>query len=167
MSLVSRLLEILTGRASPSADDGADDPDHLAAAALLVHVARADGFLNDPERQRLVALLGRRFALHGDEAERFVARAEAVDRETDDVATLVAVVGRDLDRSERQKLLGLAYGVAAADGAVHEFEDDLVWRLGRLLGFDDGEIAGVREGAVPLAASARVATGARVTGART
>ena len=60
MSLVSRLLEFLTGRAVLRGGNGAEDEDRLAAAALLVQVARADGVLSAPERQRLVALVGSR-----------------------------------------------------------------------------------------------------------
>jgi uncharacterized tellurite resistance protein B-like protein len=60
MSLVSRLLEFLTRRAVLPGENGADDEDRLVAAALLVHVARADGVLSDPERQRLLALVGSR-----------------------------------------------------------------------------------------------------------
>ena len=43
----------------------------------------------------------------------------------------------------------MAYRVAAVDGFVHEFEDDLVWRIGRLLGLDEGAIAAIREDALP------------------
>jgi uncharacterized tellurite resistance protein B-like protein len=35
----------------------------------------------------------------------------------------------------------MAYRIAAADGAIHEFEDDLIWRTGRLLGFSDSDLA--------------------------
>ena len=147
MSLVSRLLGLLAGRAAAPGEDDAGDEERLAAAALLVHVARADGVLHDAERTRLVALVGDRFGLGEEAAARFVERADVMDRETDDVATLLSLLGRDLDRTERRKLLGLAYHVAAADGALHEFEDDLVWRVGHLLGFDDGEIAEVRQDA--------------------
>ena len=60
MSLVSRLLEFLTERAVHRGGKGVEDEDRLAAVALLVQVARADGVLSAPERQRLVALVGSR-----------------------------------------------------------------------------------------------------------
>jgi uncharacterized tellurite resistance protein B-like protein len=53
----------LTGRAvllGENGADGADGEDRLAAAALLLHVARADAVLSAPEGQRLVALVGSR-----------------------------------------------------------------------------------------------------------
>ncbi len=39
----------------------------------------------------------------------------------------------------------MAWSVAAADGRVDEFEEALVERLGRLLGFDDAAIAAARQ----------------------
>jgi uncharacterized tellurite resistance protein B-like protein len=41
----------------------------------------------------------------------------------------------------------MAYRVAAVDGFVDEFEDDLVWRIGRLLRLDEGAVAAIREDA--------------------
>ena len=35
--------------------------------------------------------------------------------------------------ADHAKLLSMAYRVASADGVVGEFEDDLIWRMGRLL----------------------------------
>jgi hypothetical protein len=42
----------------------------------------------------------------------------------------------------------LAYRIAAVDGVVHDFEEDLIWRLGARLGLAEGEIASARERAV-------------------
>ena len=41
----------------------------------------------------------------------------------------------------------MAWSVAGADGDVHEFEEALVWRLGKLLGLDETAIGRAREGA--------------------
>lgn len=147
MSFVSRLIEMVVGPgASRPIPAGAAAPaeDHLAAAALLVHVARIDGDFAEAERATIAAFLRDRFALPAEVAEALLARAGRIDREVDDIADLVEMMGHEIDEPDRRRLLATAYGVAAADGVVREFEDDLVWRMGQLLGFDDAAIAGVR-----------------------
>ncbi|ACA16339.1 protein of unknown function DUF1332 [Methylobacterium sp. 4-46] len=160
MPLMPRLLAYAADMfGAPKPQDGAAvSEEHLAAAALLVHVARVDGTLAAVERDRLARLLVGRFAGSQQEAEALIARAIDVDDETRDFADLVAMTGRDASETERRNLLGMAWAVAAADGQVHEFEDDLVWRLGQLLGFDEAAIAGAR--AVALAALPAGRTGA-------
>ncbi|WP_128565899.1 TerB family tellurite resistance protein [Methylobacterium crusticola] len=150
MSLITRLRAYaaeMFGAPAPQAD--AETGQHLAAAALLVHVARVDGTLAAVERERLARLLRGSFAASQAEAEVLIDRAIGFDDETRDVAELVGLIGRDAPEAERRGLLGMAWAVAAADGQVHEFEDDLVWRLGQLLGFDDAAITATR--AVALA----------------
>src|SRR3954471_10232171 len=153
MSFASRLLELVTGISRPSPADeaveAAETDERLAAAALLVHVARADGRLAEAERERLLAALRARFDLSADQCESFFERADAVDLATGDVSALVDLMGHDVGPAERRRLIATAYAIASADGQLHEFEDDLIWRIGRLFGFDDAGIAAVREEAVP------------------
>ena len=140
-----RVSEWLSKVADAMFDPGSDVPDQeLAAAALLVHVARVDGRVGGREDEALVAMLAARFDLPPDEARRLVDRAAGLDRDTDDVASLVDMLGHSLNADDRRDLVAMAYRLAASDGQIGEFEDDLVWRLGRLLGFDDDGIASVR-----------------------
>jgi uncharacterized tellurite resistance protein B-like protein len=144
MPLIPRLIETVAdwvGRPRAAAETM---DERLAAAALLVHVAKVDGRLAASEGERLRQLVAERFGLGSDAAARLVERAEARDREGDDIAAMIDVIGRDAPEAERRRLVAMAYAVAAADGVLAEFEDDLVWRLGRLLGFRDGEIAALR-----------------------
>lgn len=151
MSLISRLKDLLGDAVGPAHDGAAGfEPgdEKLAVAALLVHVARVDGRIDEAERAALTRLIGERFGLDADLARRLVARGDNLDREVDDVASLIEMTGYRVDERERERLLAMAYAVAAADGGVGEFEEDLVWRLGRLLGFDEGRIGQVRHGAI-------------------
>lgn len=148
MSFVSRLIENVIGSAAArplSVAAAAIGEDHLAAAALLVHVARIDGDYAETERDTIAAFLRDRFAMTAEVAGALLARADRVDREVEDIADLIEMMGHDVDEPDKRRLLATAYGVAAADGIVREFEDDLVWRMGRLLGFDDAVIASVRQ----------------------
>lgn len=94
-------------------------------------------------------------ARHGHVSQRarprLVERADGLDREVDDLSALIEGLGHGLDEQERRRLLAMAHEVAAADGAAGEFEADLVWRLGRLLGCDDGTIDAVRGAAARAA----------------
>jgi uncharacterized tellurite resistance protein B-like protein len=147
MSLVDRLVAYAADVFGLS--ERRDAPDEaLAAVALLVHVARVDGALAPAEREHLTRIVRGRFAATAEEAEGLVDRAAAFDDETRDVAGLVEIVLRDAGEADRRRLLGLAYAVAAADGRLREFEEDLVWRVGRLLGFDDAAIVAARDGAL-------------------
>jgi uncharacterized tellurite resistance protein B-like protein len=141
MSLVARLIDLVSeaieGPAQPAA---AETNPAIAVAALLVHVARVDGSIAPSERARVLALLGRRFGLSDEAALRLVERGDALDRETDDVASLIDMLGHGVPESERRELVAMAYAVAGADGRIEEFEDDLVWRMAGLLGFDDATL---------------------------
>lgn len=147
MSILTRLFARVRDVVGPAGATDVVPDERLAVAALLVHVARVDGRVSETERQALRRLVATRFGLTADAAERLVERADDMDREVDDVAALIEMMGHGLDGQERRRSLAMAYDVAGADGDVGEFEADLVWRLGRLLGFDDAEIEAIRIGA--------------------
>jgi len=143
MSLIARLRAYAAEALGVTTQEAVDDT-HLAATALLVHVARVDGILAVSESERLSRLVEGHYADGPEAARALIARAAAVDSETRDVASLVEMIPHEADTAERQELLTMAWSVAAADGRVDEFEEALVERLGRLLGFDDGAIAAAR-----------------------
>ena len=133
----------------------ADRPDErLALAALLVHVARVDGRVAGRERARLAGLIGRHWAIGAGEAQALMARAEELEAEAGGVPGLIDRLGRGASPADRRWLLAAAYEVARSDGPVQEFEDDLVWRLGQLLGFEDADIGAVRDAASSPASGA-------------
>ncbi|WP_056478725.1 TerB family tellurite resistance protein [Methylobacterium sp. Leaf117] len=155
MSLIARLRAYAVdtlGLKDPTHAGGEAD-ERLAAIALLVHVARADGVLAPEETERLARLVEGRFTETRSEAEALIARAADFDVETRDMAQLVEMIGHAVDKERRGRLLAMAWSVAGADGVVHEFEEALVHRLGGLLGFDEAAIADTRRAAAegPLA----------------
>ncbi len=148
MALLQRLFSYASsafGLPAPAetVPDGSEE--HLAATALLVHVARADGVLDPAEAERLVRLVRRRYAESDAEAASLIERAAAFETQTRDMASLVELIGSDgSSPEERERLLAMAWSVAGSDGEVHEFEEALVWRLGKLLGFDEAGISAAR-----------------------
>lgn len=153
MSLVTRLIDLVSDQVRVSDKIAGGDQEgsgaaeeRLAVAALLVHVARADGEVQDAERDQLLRVLGSRFGLSEGAARRLLGRADDLDRAVDDVPALIDMMGHSLDDASKRDLLATAYRVAAADGPLLEFEDDLVWRLGRLLGLTNDAIEAIRVG---------------------
>ena len=149
MALLQRLLAYASSAfglpaSAETVPDGSEE--HLAATALLVHVARADGVLDPAESERLVRLVRRRYAESDAEAQGLIERAAAFEAQTRDMTSLVELIGSDgSSPEERTRLLAMAWSVAGADGDLHEFEEALVWRLGKLLGFDEPAIAAARD----------------------
>ncbi|MBV9078056.1 MAG: TerB family tellurite resistance protein [Methylobacteriaceae bacterium] len=154
MSLLTRLIDLVRGVAHPEPLPTDFQEERLALAALLVHVARVDGNLQAVERRDLVALLAGRFGLSDSMAERLVAGGDALDREVDDITDLIDRLGHHLDDGRKRDLVAMAFRIAAADGWIGEFEDDLVWRLGHLLGLSDDAIRALRADAARAGAAA-------------
>ena len=106
----------------------------LAAAALLVHAAVIDGEVASEERRKLKALLQERFALGDEETRRLMREAEAREQEAVDLYRFTSVLCAGLDQEGRQRIIEMLWEMAMADGVVHEFESNLVWRAAELLG---------------------------------
>jgi uncharacterized tellurite resistance protein B-like protein len=147
MTFISRLRDLLHDAIEPE-PEAPDREARLTVAALLVLVAKADGRVLKVEEDGLKALLRSRFGLSPEAVERVLLHVEEIEAHSDPASTLAERILHDLALEERPRLLAMAYRVAALDGQVHEFEDDLVWRIGRLSGLTDEAIADIREGAL-------------------
>lgn len=145
MSVISTLRDIFRGAVG---DTDPESGQHSTVAALLTLVAHADGRILPVETEGLRVLLGSRFGLTSEDAARILDHAAEIEAGIDPSTTLIDRIIGDVPFEDRDPLLALAYRIAAIDGHVHEFEDDLIWRTGRLLGFSDRELLEIKSEAI-------------------
>jgi uncharacterized tellurite resistance protein B-like protein len=60
--------------------------------------------------------------------------AEVREQEAVDLYRFTSVLCAGLDQDGRQRIIEMLWEVAMADGVLHEFESNLVWRAAELLG---------------------------------
>lgn len=113
--------------------------DRLAAAALLVHISGIDGTVSEDESARLRELIQSRFELSEKDTEQLVSKAEEADSEAVDLYGFTSVLKNRLDEEGRANIVEMLWEIVFADGEVHEFEDNLVWRVAELLGVSSRE----------------------------
>ncbi len=133
ISALKQFLAELTGGGEREESIG-EDRCRLAAAALLFHVTAIDGVVSEDERLLLRDLLKRRFELGEADVDELIGAAEAADREAVDLYGFTSVLKRQLDAKDRERIVEMMWELVFADGKVHEFEDNLVWRAAELLG---------------------------------
>ncbi len=115
------------------------DRQRLAAAALLHHAIAVDGMVTEAERTRLHELLVVHFGLGEREADELYAAAEAADNEAVDLFGFTNVLKQALSEEERGQIVEMMWELTFSDGALHEFEDNLIWRVSELLGISSRE----------------------------
>ncbi len=111
-----------------------EDDYRLAAAALLFHVIAVDGAVSAEERGALSALLQSRFELDAGDAATLVSAAETADKEAVDLYGFTSILKGRLEEPERERIVEMMWTLVYADGKVHEFEDNVIWRVAELLG---------------------------------
>ena len=125
---------------------GADPEDHfavddhrVAAAALLVNLIGVDGQADPTERTALHDVLKQRFSLDEAETAELIEAARRREAEAVDLYGFTSVLKRSLDEQGRSGVVEMMWEIVFADGAVHELEDNIVWRAADLLGVSDRE----------------------------
>ena len=107
---------------------------HVATAALLVEVMRADHEVQPEERDAVRRALGAAFAdLSTDETRDLLARAE---ERADDATSLYEFtrhINRQLDHAQKAHVVELLWRVAYADGDLDKYEEHLVRRIADLI----------------------------------
>jgi uncharacterized tellurite resistance protein B-like protein len=114
--------------------DFAEDDYRLAAAALLIHLAEADGTVGPAEKKGLKEIIARNFGLDEKDTAQLLASAEQSDHEAVDFYHFTNVIKHALDEDGRLKIIEMMWEIAYADGHVDELEDNIVWRIAELLG---------------------------------
>jgi uncharacterized tellurite resistance protein B-like protein len=129
---IRRLMTDLAGH-HQAATVGEDEV-RLAAAALLFHVIAIDGVVSQDERTRLMELLATRFNLDQPATAALIREAESADAEAVDLYGFTRVLKEKLAARDRERIIEMMWSLVYADGTVHEFEDNVVWRVAELLG---------------------------------
>jgi uncharacterized tellurite resistance protein B-like protein len=116
----------------------------VATAALLIHAAAIDGNISAVERDKLQSLLKQRFELDDDAASELIEQAAAADDKAVDLFHFTHRLNGSLSENERLRMIEMMWAIAYADGAVSEFEDNLIWRVADLLGVSSTERIALR-----------------------
>ena len=133
MSFVNALRGFFAGLGGEG-EERRDPPDaRLAAAALAVHAIAVDGEASAEEKRALRRVLKDSYSLDEKETEALIVQARALDREAVDLFSFTSRLKRALSIEERRDVVAMLWELVYADGAVHELEDNLVWRVAELL----------------------------------
>lgn len=140
--MFSQLLSRLT--ASPDTTTP-ERSGQIALAALLVHVARADGEYNALEVAQIEAALSARYDLDAEAATELRRDAEDFEREAPDTVRFTRAIKASVTYEDRQKVLVDLWAVALADGGRDAEENALMRLVSNLLGVNDRDSALARQ----------------------
>ncbi len=105
----------------------------LAAAVLLVEMARADAEHSGPEREALRQEMEQRFGLNEQEAQALLETAERSADQTVSLHSYIDDINSGFDYPQKQSVLKMLWQVAYADGRLHHHEEHLMRRFADLL----------------------------------
>ena len=131
------------------------DPVHVAACALLLDIAFADGEFSPPEREHLERVLGHHFGLSEHEGQRLIALAHKERQSAVDHFAFTRVLQQRYDLGQKMVLAEVMWGLVLADGTVAEHEHYLTRKIANLLELEPGYLS-----AAKASAQARLPDGA-------
>lgn len=132
---------------------------HVATAALLVEMMRADSTIAPAERDAVLRALAAAFDdLTPEETRDLLARAEARADDATSLYEFTRIVNRQFDHEQKAHVVELLWRVAWADGDLDKYEENLVRRIADLIHVPHSVFIRmklqVRDGALPPAAPA-------------
>ncbi len=119
----------------------------LAACALLLELAHADGEFSQSERLHIEGAVGRHFGLDEATTRELLALAEAERRESIDHFQFTRLIAEQYDLGQKMVLAEVMWGVILADGQIATHEGWLVRKIAHLLELEPGYLAEARRAA--------------------
>lgn len=118
---------------------------HLALAALLVRVARADGTYDPTEALRIDRVLAALYQMSPFAAAQLRAEAEQLETEAPDTVRFTRALKEAVPLDQRAALMEGLWSVALADGGRGDEEDQIIRLVANLLGLTDRDSALARQ----------------------
>jgi uncharacterized tellurite resistance protein B-like protein len=148
--MIARLAALLkrgTEALAPAADEEDTDKE-LAVAALLVEAALMDDHFEPEERETIARLLARQFDIGETAAEALITEAEAAVTASPALYRFTRVINDTYSPEERVGVIEMLWTVALADGEVHDYEANLLRRVGGLIYVSDRDNGRARKRAM-------------------
>lgn len=117
------------------------DPLHLAACALLLEVAHADGEFSDEERVHLERVLERHFSLPPEAGRQLIELADAERGRSIDHFRFTSVLRDRYDVGQKMVLAEVMWGLVLADGKIADHEHYLARKIANLLDLEPGYLS--------------------------
>lgn len=130
--LFDQLVASISGPASPDADDR-ESTIRMAAAVLMIDVARADHVFEKGELDLVLKLMEEQFGLTPGQAADLVSLATDTAEELTSAYEFTRILHQHLDTDEEARIVGLLWRIAYADGQLDKYEDSLVLKISDLL----------------------------------
>jgi uncharacterized tellurite resistance protein B-like protein len=121
----------------------------IAACALLLELAFADGEFSEVEQRQVEGALQRHFGVDADGARALMAEAASAHHDAVDHFTFTRQLVRDYDLSQRLVLAEIMWSVALADGTLDDHEAYLMRKLASLLELEPAYLAEARRRSTP------------------
>lgn len=140
--MLNTLKDLFDSFAAPAAARSREDSDHavrLAAAVLLVEVARAEPASTPAESKAILAALQTRFTFAPDELARLVELAQAEAKDLYDYHRFTSVLNERFTQPEKVALVEAMWQVAYADEHLDANENHLISKVAGLLHVTHGE----------------------------
>jgi uncharacterized tellurite resistance protein B-like protein len=140
--LIDSIRTALFGAHSP-AQPGAD-PLQLAACALLLEIAHADGEFSAGEREHLERVLATHFSLPPDAGRELLELAEKERKGSVDYFRFTSVLRDGYDTEQKMSLAETMWGLVLADGQVAEHEHYLTRKIANLLDLEPASLSAAK-----------------------
>lgn len=106
---------------------------HLATAALLMEMVRADFEDSEVERERVRELLIGHFGLTSAEADELQALGDAQARSASSLYEFTRLLDQELDSQQKTEILDMLWEVAFLDKRLDKYEEYLMRKVADLL----------------------------------
>ncbi|MEP6686800.1 MAG: TerB family tellurite resistance protein [Gemmatimonadales bacterium] len=138
----------LTGDQSAEARAaGGPTPVQLAACALLLELAHADGEFSAEEQAHLRRALREQFGLEDATAAELLRLADTARTESLDHFQFTRLIAAEYDLPRKMELAMTMWGVILADGRLSDHETHLVRKMASLMQLDPVALAAARRAA--------------------
>lgn len=132
LNTIQDLLKTFT-RASQEQPLDHEQAVRTATVALLVEVARADFGVDDAEREVILQIIERHYAVTADEARLIADEAESHADDATCLHPLTRLITSQCSLEERVEIVRLLWEISFADGHVDKHEEHLVRKVADLL----------------------------------
>ncbi len=129
---------------SPEAVEKGEENHHnklqVAAAALFIEMAKADGDFSDEERQRVIHIMQNTFNLDEDCVHELIELSEKKLEESTSIYEFASIINKHFSREEKLELLEGLWKIIYVDDILNKYEDRLVKVIGGMLNVDHKDI---------------------------